>query len=362
MERKSRYRIQAQGEEYAHRRIRQFSDEQKLFLKYSAELSRQLILSPMEIPEDFPLDLREAITNHWEAYVHFLEGASGEEKLAIQFAERNAKYYDQTFASEVRELRRDIKQGKAGDSFLGKGSNGQVYSLEKDGVEYAVKFNSSINQSNFELRALLLAKGIPKVAQLVAYSFEDHAVVMERLPGKDVTQLPSGILEKATERQMVELVRSVQQLADRGLVIDPKPSNFLYDRKNGFSVLDYHIAHEHSSKKAEQVMSLRYALTWQPNDFSYPDHDDPELKKKIRQEAINKQREYLPRLLRFVIVLEDRFPEIIQSWRWHRKRMKSDPKRNGGEFLRKDELVMSNPGVAGYVHQLEEIGDGWVFE
>lgn len=361
MERKSRYRTQAQGEEYAHRRVKEFSDHQKLFLRYSAELSRQLVDSPTEVPEDFPPALREAIINHWDSYVHFLESASGEDRLAIRYAEQNAEYYDQTFEPEVKRLARDIKAGQAGERFLGKGSNGQAYSLEKKGEEYVVKFTGSPTQSNFELRALMLAKGIPHAAQLVAYSFEDRAVIMERLPGKDVVQLAPGVLEKVTDRQMVDLVRTVQQLAGRGVVIDPKPSNFMYDRKQGFGVLDYHVAHANSSRVAEQVMSLRHALIWQPNTFKYPERDDPEAEKKIRQHSIELQREYLPRLIRFVTVLEEHFPDIIFNWKIHRRRIKSEAKQHGGEFLRKDHLVMSDSRVASSVQLLEEHAP-WVFE
>lgn len=361
IERKSRYKRQAQAEEYAHRRVKESSDEQKLFLKYGAELARQLVTDPREIPEDFPPALREAIANHWESYVHFLTDASAQDKVAMRLAERNAEYYTQTFGTEVKRLKREVRGGKAAGRFIGRGSNGEAYALEKGGHEYVVKFSGSATQANFELRALMLAKGIPRAAQLKAYSFEDQAVVMDRLPGKDVTQLDPAIASKATDQQMADLVKTIQQLAARGLVVDPKPSNFMYDRKAGFSVLDYHTAHANSSKVAEQVMSVRHALTWQLDTYKYPEHDDPEADKKIRQHSAELQREYLPRLIRFVTVLEEQFPDIIQSWRWHRKRIKQEAKQHGGEFLRKDHLVMSDSRVASSVQLLEEHAP-WVFE
>ncbi len=362
MERKPRPRRQAQVEEFAHARVREFSDEQKLFLQYSDELSRNVIQSPEDIPEEYPDELKRAIQNYWGAYVRFLRGLKVEDRQALKLAERNADYYEQTFSGPVKRLKSRLKQeGERSNGYIGKGSNGAAYALEVGGVEYVVKFGGSATQANFEVRALVRAKGIPRVAQIVAYSFEDRAQVMERLPGKDVTQLDPAIVSKATDQQMVDLVRTVQQLAARGVVIDPKPSNFLYDRKAGFSVLDYHTAHAGSSKVAEQVMSVRHALTWQPNTFKYPEHDDPEADKKIKQNSIQRQREYLPRLIRFVTVLEEQFPDIIFNWRMHRRRIKQEAKQHGGEFLRKDDLVMSDSRVLSSVQLLEEHAP-WVFE
>lgn len=362
MESKPRPRRQAQVEEFANARVREFSDEQNLFLQYSDELSRNVIKNPEDIPEEYPDELKRAIYKYWGAYVRFLRGLKVEDREALKLAERNADYYEQTFSGPVKRLKLRLKrEGKQSNGYIGKGSNGAAYALEVGGVEYVVKFGGAATQVNFEARALVRAKGIPRVAQIVAYSFEDHAQVMERLPGKDVMQLSAQELHPVSDRQITELIQTVQQLARRGLVIDPKPSNFMYDKKKGFGVLDYHTAHEGSSKVVEQVMSVRHALTWQPSNFKYPEHDDPEADKKIRQHSAELQRESLPRLIRFVTVLEEQFPDMIFNWKMHRRRIKQEAKQHGGEFLRKDHLVMSDSRVAASVQLLEEHAP-WVFE
>lgn len=362
MERKPRTRRQAQVEEFAHARVRELSEEQGLFLKYSDELSRQIISSPEDIPEEFPEELKRAIQNYWDSYVHFLRDLQAEDRLAIKVAERNADYYEQKFSGPVKRLKRAVqKEGKKSHGFIGEGSNGAAYALVVDGHEYVVKLGGSATQTNFDVRALIRAKGIPKVAQIVVYSFEDHAQVMERMPGKDVTQSSEEELSALKDRQIAELIQTVQQLANRGLVIDPKPSNFMYDKDEGFGVLDYHIAYPGSERVAAQIMSLRLALSTKQTDFQWPKADDPQAEKKEEKHAVEMQRFYLPRLIRFVMVLQEQFPEVIQQWKRLRKQMLANPNIGGGHFLRKGDFKLSNPGVAGYVAQLEELDDGWIF-
>lgn len=354
MERKNPHRLQAQGEEFAHRRVEAFSYLQELFLKYSATISQNLIDSPEDIPPDFPEDLREAIAEHWDQYVVFLSDATREDELAIRLAERNAALYDRQFSADVKELIHDIEADEAEDRLLGSGVNGEVYLLKQGTREYAVKFDHNVSQANFELRALRLAKGIPQASQLVTYSFADQAVIMKRLPGKNVRHLPPEVLNRLKDQQITDLVRTVLKLAERGLEIDPNPENFLYDRFAGFSVLDYHSAQGQGLPAAVQVMLLKEALCWKQDD-------DPS-KVPTEQRAIERRLFYLPRLIRFVTVLEEQFPQVVQDWKSFRVRMKRAPNQIGGAFLTKENVVMSDPRVARYVHQLEELDGGWVFE
>lgn len=361
MERKPRTRRQAQVEEFAHARVSEFSPEQQLFLQYSDELSRNVIQDPEHIPVEYPDELKLAIHNYWEAYVQVLRHLREEDKEAIQAAERNAELYEEKFSGPVKRLKvRVERQGERSNGFVGKGSNGAAYGIEVDGKEYVVKFGA-VTQTNFEIRALIRAKGIPRAAQIVAYSFEDAATVMERLPGKDVTQSSEQELSTLTDRQIVELIQTTQQLARHGLVIDPKPSNFMYAPKSGFGVLDYHVAHEGFSGIAEQVMSLRLPLSTRQGSYYWPAVDDSDREAKMKKHAIEMQRFYLPRIIRFITVLQEQFPEVIQGWKWHRKRVLADPKMSRGQFLRKNDFETSNPGIAGYVAQLEEMDDGWMF-
>lgn len=362
MERKPRARRQAQVEEFAHFRVKKFSKEQELFLQFSDELSRNVIKDPEHIPDEYPEQLKQVIYNYWDSYVHFLRELKEESRLAVELAESNARLYEEVFSGPVKRLHSRIKrEGEQSSGFLGKGSNGAAYAVEVAGHEYAVKLGGSAVQANFDIRPLIRAKGIPKVAETVAYSFEDHAVVMERLPGKDVTQLSEHELNALTDQQIIELIETVQHLARRGLVIDPKPSNFMYDVDQGFGVLDYHIAHEGSSGEAQQIMSLRLALSTKQDQFKWPSSDDAEGESKMKKHRVESQQFYLPRLIQFVQILTARFPEVIKGWKLHRERMVADPRRSGGEFLHKDYFETSNSDIARYVAQLEELDDDWIF-
>lgn len=110
-----------------------------------------------------------------------------------------------------------------------------------DEKTYAAKF-SRVTQANFEIKSLLRAKGIPRTSQLVSYSFEDGVVIMELLPGKDITNLTLGEdAQNITDEHLEQLIDTVRELDAKGLIIDSNPSNFMYDPEQGFSVLDYNL-------------------------------------------------------------------------------------------------------------------------
>lgn len=336
---KPQERLQAQAEVFADKGVKDFSEDQAKLLKYSAELSKINDLS--NLPTDLPEELTDLIHKNKDAYLNFLRQ---EKKLETSFIEKNIKIYQEKFQPVIAELKAKITPGnlKGLPEYLGSGSNGSAFRIEVDGKAYAAKFSGSMTQVNFEIKPLLRAKGIPHTAQLVSYSFEDGVVVMELLPGKDVTSFTPEKAPEYSDEDIIQLIETVRELDTKGLVIDPKPSNFIYDQKQGFSILDYHLK-TGNYKLSQEIMDLRLALT--TRKFEQVDYKAPGYAEKAETQTIERNKIFLPLMTRFLGILKEKYPDLLADWQ----------KQQMGEIIQR-KYIPQHPDLEPHLKKLEEMG------
>jgi len=306
---KSPEKLQAQVEAFADSGVKEFSDEQKAILKNSVELAKIKDLN--KLPDDLSDELRELVEENKGAYVQFLK----EREFETEKTEESIRLYNEKFSDAVSDIKSKIKEGdpKQLPEYLGSGSNGSAFRITVDGIEYAAKFTNSVTQSNFEIKPLLKASGIEHASQFVCHSFEDGVVVMELLPGTDVTNFTPENKPEYSDEDLGQLIDTVVELESAGLVIDPKASNFLYSKDEGFSVLDYHIQRDGNGHiTGKSIMNLLHALTYKP--FVPLDRDDPEYEAKSEQSAFEDTRERLSMMIRVFRIVKEKYPELITEW------------------------------------------------
>ncbi|PIR46304.1 MAG: hypothetical protein COV07_04365 [Candidatus Vogelbacteria bacterium CG10_big_fil_rev_8_21_14_0_10_45_14] len=350
-EEKSQERLQAQAEIFADKGVKTFSKDQAQILKYSAELSQIKDLN--NLPPDLPEELVALIQKNKDAYVNFMRQ---ERKLETSFIEENIITYKEKFQPVIAELKAKMAQGKPKElpEYLGSGSNGSAFRIEVDGKTYAAKFSGNITQANFEIKPLIRAKDIPHTSQLVSYSFEDGVVIMELLPGTDVTNFTPEESPEYSDEHIIQLIDTVRELDAKGLVIDPKPSNFMYDPEQGFSVLDYHLKNSGSRYGLPQeVVSLKIALT--ARKFELLDYKAPEYEEKSKAQAIEKYKISLPMMVRFLGILEEKYPDILAEWQRQHDIDKKDPSMLVGEMIER-EYIPQHPDIEPHLKKLEEMG------
>lgn len=178
-------------------------------------------------------------------YTGYLRSVEGSRYDGIKNREEAlAAYAD--FQPEIAEL----KESLAGrddlrhhPDFIGNGSNSHVFKLEKDGRHYAVRVPGGKEVSptviDDHLSATGLAKGMAHMEQIVAASYQDGVTIAEVIPGKEVNDLLLDELGNTTTDQLSEFADTVIEAHARGVLIDPKPSNFLYDPEAGYGLVDY---------------------------------------------------------------------------------------------------------------------------
>src|SRR3989344_1517727 len=350
-EEKSQERLQAQAEVFADKGVKNFSEDQAQILKYSAELSKIKDLN--NLPPDSPEELVGLIQKHKDTYVNFLRQ---ERKLETSFIEENIKTYKEKFQPVIAELKAKMAQGNSKElpEYLGSGSNGSAFRAEVDGKTYAAKFSGNITQANFEIKPLIRAKDIPHTSQLISYSFEDGVVVMELLSGTDVTNFTPEQAPEYSDEHITQLIDTVRELDAKGLVIDPKPSNFMYDQQQGFSVLDYHLKNAGSRYGLPQeIISLKIALTarkFEPLDYKAPDY-----KEKAKAQAIEKYKISLPLMIRLLGILKEKYPDILADWQRQHDEDKKNPSMSVGEMIER-KYIPEHPDLAPHLKKLEEMG------
>ena len=356
--------LQAQVEAYADKAVAKFSDDQKMLLQYSEELSRITDLD--NLPNNLPQELIELIGRHKDAYTAFMRN---EGRVESEFVARNQRVYDDLFKQPIDVHRRafEARRLERGDMFrttdlrdlpgyAGSGSNSSTFRIEVGGKKYAAKFVRDNNPipTNLEIKALLRAHGVPNVSQFVAYSFKDATTVMEFLPGTEMTEYPAETIPEITTSDIKKLIETVFRLDSLGLSIDPKPSNFLYDPSQGFSILDYHLKGAKSSAAEQSTLWLETVLTTcKMRDL--PNFDDPAYPAALEKLKKDIYALQLPNRVRFLRECRVDFPKVFDLWSTQRETERQKDRSNLKPLVRR-ELLDEYPHLEPYLEELEQMG------
>ncbi len=191
-------------------------------------------------------------------YVDFLRSVNGSDYDSIQSRADLLKAYD-SFAPTIDKLRQELSDPatrKSHPSFLGNGSNSMVFSISQEGKDYAVRVPNAKRPNpvviDSHLGGAVLGRGIPHLEQIVAASYENGVTIAEIMPGKEVGDMTSDEITQITDEQLSQLIDTLQTVSERGIEIDPKPSNIFYDPESGFGIVDYHSSKVAGKSSADQ--------------------------------------------------------------------------------------------------------------
>ncbi len=193
-----------------------------------------------------------------EDYRQFLKNVGGTHYCEI--AERiiilNA-YQD--FKPLVEELKLELLQLESTTehpTFLGKGSNAKVFAITHNGERYAVRIpnGGKVNVSvvDFHISGACLSLDLPQMEKIVAASYDDGVTVAKLMSGKEIGKLTIEDVRSITNQQLLDLLETVIEANRRGIEIDPKPSNFFYDREEGFGIVDFTSSKKLSKSSLDQ--------------------------------------------------------------------------------------------------------------
>jgi hypothetical protein len=195
-----------------------------------------------------------------EDYLSFLRSVGGSRYEGIKGRAELLTAYGK-FSSDVNRLQEelaDLTTRKQHPAFLGNGSNSMVFLISQEGKSYAVRVpmgeEKSASAIDSHLGGAVLSKGIPGLERIVAASYENGVTVAEVMPGKEMGSLTVEDIQNISDEQLGELVDTLVAVHDRGIGIDPKPSNLLYDREAGFGIVDYHSSKVAGKRSTDQTL------------------------------------------------------------------------------------------------------------
>lgn len=164
--------------------------------------------------------------------------ASEREDLLRNFASYESSVL--TLTSDIDEL--GLKRGDH-PSFLGQGLNMMAFTLTHDDRDVVARIPTQDNRNPGDVderaRAAILARDILGMERIIAISYETGVVISEFMPGKGLEKLTGEELGAITQEQLEQFVHTCALAAEKGLLVDPKPSNIFYDKVKGFGVIDY---------------------------------------------------------------------------------------------------------------------------
>ncbi len=184
-----------------------------------------------------------------EDYVRFLREKGGARHEDIQGRVELLEAYGQ-FAPDISKLKSELeKLGKRANShpnFLGSGTTSRAYTIYHKDQEYVAiipRFSNRIGITiNSRIEGALRARGLPHMEQMVAASYDEGVTISERLPGLAWNTLAKTGGASITDEQLAQLLVTLETALQHGVGIDfdADGTNFLYDPKEGFGVVDVH--------------------------------------------------------------------------------------------------------------------------
>lgn len=307
-------------------------------LEHRSALSRQIAHVATELTANRPvLSIQEkfaTISNETvemtvepDQYVNFLRQLSPEERADVAFLADASKRY-----SDFRESVEQATHGANEEStnYLGRGIGGRAYRFSQDGVDYAVKFG---NNSWSNIPAFRRAKDIDGVSHLYAADLDNNIAVMNLVPGTLADKMSFAEKDAIPTEHLEAAIAKAIEMFKKGLMIDPKPSNFLYDKDKGFGFIDYRSrVHSQYDTLSNQVMGLTTMLqvvtdndTYQTLTYGTPEY--AAFNAKRTAETIKVQSKFLD-------ILESDYPEIINEAAQSVAKDRDDPRTaTGGPLM-----------------------------
>ncbi len=139
--------------------------------------------------------------------------------------------------------------------FIGKGSFGSVYKVEKSGNFFAMKvFQSELLQTEYKDRLDREIKALQKIShpnvvkvydfgQFKENEFEYYYIVMDLVEGKPLSEYVGGVDEEKCIEIMESVMDTLDSIHSQGVIHrDLKPANIMIDQKGTPIILDFGLA------------------------------------------------------------------------------------------------------------------------
>jgi hypothetical protein len=177
-------------------------------------------------------------------YTAYLRSVGGSSHEGVRGRADLLKSYEK-FAPEIELLRKEIDgmddQTKH-PAYLGEGASATVLRISHGDSDYAVRIlrdpGKGAETIDGYVGGTIRMKGHPRFEQLEAISYKDLVTVAEIPHARKMNTLTDEEIRAIPDEHLEDLADALLAAHERGVEVDPKPDNFLYDPKQGYTLLD----------------------------------------------------------------------------------------------------------------------------
>lgn len=183
-------------------------------------------------------------------YLDFLRRHHKENREKMQYkvalTEAFSEFEVDAMLLQARVRATDRDDAREIPGFVGGGCFAFAFRLEREGRQYVIRIPRTgpeardVNAHMDIAYASLEVEGLEKV---VAASFDHGITVSELAPGKSLDSLSYDEIDAIPEVQLEELFYTCRETFRRGVALDARSGNLLYDSEQGFTALDGSMAH-----------------------------------------------------------------------------------------------------------------------
>lgn len=216
----------------------QVCEDRDVLYRYRSEVAHILDLD--DLPSDLPAELVDVLQRNKGEYLSFLRSQRRGELSDLQTkrVEYEAKY--RTLIEPLLEKISQTEDHSTLPEYLGRGSNAEGYLIDVDGISTVVRVAlPGRDQISLDTLSLSRADDIANVPHLIAWSPDDRVQVMTFLSGSSIDKAPALHDKSIQPPHLRQLIDLADALYKRGLMIDPKASNVMFDETVGFQLLDF---------------------------------------------------------------------------------------------------------------------------
>lgn len=298
-----------------------------------------------------------------EKYLNFLRKGGVKLKESLKFHE-TMQHNWLDYKADIDELFNDVDSmgdPKKHPSFLGNGSSNSAFKFEKDGKQLVARRSSfrgekHVAASHFATAPFVEGNKIDHIQHIVAADPNSEIVITELLPGKNAAELSFEERMAIPEKHIVSIIETIREMKEAGLVIDPRPTNFMYDTEAGFSILDYHASGNRIKGQQsfiDAIRGLRPILVLPVSSFSdspkvgTKEHDEYTADIQIKTAALGNK---------FLDILLKNYPEIVDELAQQQKEIDNNPRKFGDVLVSTREYNRGIPEVNDFVERIESLG------
>jgi hypothetical protein len=166
------------------------------------------------------------------------------EQEVIQGIEQNTDLIQKEMKNVANKFKTDVESGKAIKIPAGGSKNVGIYSYG-DYIIKRVKPNRKISQETIDLLSQRVSnmERVITPKSLVNLSDGTQGILMNKASGVGAENLTDDMINKIPQQHWDNLLKDIKELSNKGIQTDlTKRSNFFYDPKKGFQLLDIEAA------------------------------------------------------------------------------------------------------------------------